>query len=296
MQRVIAACGQLAVDVPEVRHPADLRADDDPVVPQTVLFGQLRRHQGGTDHRLYQHVLGGQRVGQLRVLVHQGGQQALVKRAPVDTDAHGPVELARDVDDRYEVAVEMLACADIAGVDAVLRQCAGRSGKIGQEQVAVVVEVADQRDVHAGRVEPAADLGHCRSGSLVVDGDADDLAAGCRQRGHLFDGGRDVGRVGVGHRLHDDRAAGTDRHATDHHGGRVASRCVDWVHARIVAAGPAMRGLRHDRRSGRAPRRATPGWWRAPPRHACLLRPASLRTSPRPPAVSPERDRSPTGS
>ena len=84
-------------------------------------------------------------VGQRGVRVHQLGQQALVERAPVDADPHRLVVRERDLDDRAEVFVGALA-ADVAGVDPVLGQGPGAVGIAGEQQVAVVVEVADDRD------------------------------------------------------------------------------------------------------------------------------------------------------
>ena len=79
-----------------------------------------------------------------RVGVHHLGEQALVERAPVDADPHRLVVGQRDLDDRAEVLVGALA-ADVAGIDPVLGQRPGAVGIAGEEQVAVVVEVADDR-------------------------------------------------------------------------------------------------------------------------------------------------------
>ena len=77
--------------------------------------------------------------------------------------------------------------------------------------MADVVEVADQRHVHADPVEALADLRHGGGRLVAVDGDAHELRAGPRELGDLRHGGVDVGGVGVGHRLDDDRGAAADR-------------------------------------------------------------------------------------
>ena len=62
-------------------------------------------------------------------------------------------------------------------------------------------------------------------GALVaVDGDAHDLRAGAMQRRDLRDRLVDIGGVGVGHRLHDDRRAAADDHAADVDADRCAAR------------------------------------------------------------------------
>ena len=63
-----------------------------------------------------------QGCGALRVLVHQLREQFLVEAAPVDADAHGLVPLQRRFDHLRELAVALVALADVAGIDAVLGQ------------------------------------------------------------------------------------------------------------------------------------------------------------------------------
>jgi hypothetical protein len=95
--------------------------------------------------------------------------------------------------------------ADIAGIDAVFGQRLGAGRMIGQQLVADIVEVADERHVD-GRAAPAARGCAARRPRLVaVDRDAHDLGARAMERGDLGDGRVDIGRVGVGHRLDDDR-------------------------------------------------------------------------------------------
>ena len=56
---------------------------------------------------------------------------------------------------------------------------------------------------------------HGGSGVLVVDGDANDLRPGQGQGRNLLDGARNVGRVGVGHGLHDHRNLPADANVTN---------------------------------------------------------------------------------
>ena len=65
------------------------------------------------------------RLGAARVLVHQLGEQLLVEAAPVDADAHRLVVAHRRLDHLRELAVVLVALADVARVDAVLRQRLG---------------------------------------------------------------------------------------------------------------------------------------------------------------------------
>ena len=160
----------------------------------------------------------------LLVLVHQPGQQLLVERAPVDADAHRLVVADRHLDDRRELLVLLFLEADIAGIDAVLGERCGAGRMVGEQPVADIVEVADQRHVDAEPLEPLAD---CRDGGgtlVAVDGDAHDLGAGAVQRGDLRDRLVDVGRVGVGHRLDDHGCGAADDDAADVDRNRFPAR------------------------------------------------------------------------
>ena len=86
------------------------------------------------------------------------------------------------------------------------------------------MEVADQRHVDAEPLEPLADVGNGGRALVAVDGDAHDLGAGAMQRGDLRHRLVDIGGVGVGHRLDDDRRAAADDHAADIDRDRLPAR------------------------------------------------------------------------
>ena len=109
-----------------------------------------------------------------------------------------------DFDHRPEVVVVFTANGAVAGVDTVLGEGGCGVGVLGEELVAVVVEVADDGRVPTFFLDAFDDVGDGFGGGVVVDGDADELGASAREGGDLLDGGFDVGGVGVGHRLDDD--------------------------------------------------------------------------------------------
>jgi hypothetical protein len=57
--------------------------------------------------------------------------------------------------------------------------------------------------------------GTAARGFVAIHRDAHDLGAGAIERGHLAHGAVNIGSVGVGHRLHDDRRASADLHLAD---------------------------------------------------------------------------------
>ena len=196
------------------------------------------------DHRLAHHCAGGERLGAGRVLVHQAREKLLVERAPIDADPDRLRVFDRHLDDGAELPVALLAEADVAGIDPVLVERLGAGRMVGEKLVADIVEVADERhlDPHLG--EPVADMRHGRRRLVAVDGDPDQLRAGAGERRDLLRSALDVGGVGIGHRLDDDRRAAADHHAADidpdglaagerRGGNRLAIRQAVEVHRRL---------------------------------------------------------------
>ena len=175
--------------------------------------------EGAGDHGFDHHVAGGQRLGLFAVLVHHAREQRLIERAPVDADADGLVILDCALDHGAEVVVVFAADGRIAGVDAVLGKSAGRGGIFLEQDVAVVVEVADDGHAEAALLETVHDVRHGGGGVLVVDGDAHNLRAGKGEGCNLFNGGLHVGRVGVGHRLDENRDLPANAHMANFYGG-----------------------------------------------------------------------------
>ena len=88
---------------------------------------------------------------QQRVLVHHAREQRRIERAPVDADAHRLAILDGHFDHGAEVVVRLAADIRVAGIDAVLGERARALRIFLEQQVAVVVEVADDRHRHAER-------------------------------------------------------------------------------------------------------------------------------------------------
>ena len=118
----------------------------------------------------------------------------------------------RGFDDRGELAVLLFAIADIAGIDPVFGQRLRTSGMIGQQFMADIVKIADKRDVDAAFGQPVADMRHCSSRLVAIDRDANDFRTGPRKCGNLLHRGVNIGRVGVGHRLDNNRRTAADGH------------------------------------------------------------------------------------
>src|SRR5438477_238696 len=151
------------------------------------------------------------RTSSARSAPGRGVRDTLMGRAPVDADAYGLVAFRCNARDRAEVLVAALA-TDVTRVDAILVECSRAFRMLREKQVAVVMEVANDRDGRTAIANAADDLGNSCRGFVVVDRDADDLRSGGRQRAHLIRRRGGVGGVGVGHGLHDDREGRTNGH------------------------------------------------------------------------------------
>ena len=78
------------------------------------------------------------------------------------------------------------------------------------------MEIADQGRGDAALAQAVANVRNGGGGLVTVHRDADHLRAGARQGCDLGDGAVDIGGVGVGHRLHDDRRTAADGDIADH--------------------------------------------------------------------------------
>ena len=146
-----------------------------------------------------------------------------------------------------ELAVLLLAKADVAGVDAVLVQRLRAIGIVRQQLVADVVKISDQRSQDSPRQQLFLDARHRGSGVGAVHGDANNFRSRQRQSGHLIDGPLNVRRVGVRHRLHDDgRVAANDHGAwpfTHAHADCAMARFWRGVGNQCVVEGHGVDGI-----------------------------------------------------
>ena len=256
VQHMVGAAGQLLVHRDQVLHARDLAGQHDVVAVEANLFGPARGIQCRGDQRFVHHLPGIPGLGTLRVVVHQTRQQVLVQAAPVDADADRLVPAGGNLDHLGKLPVTLVTATDVAGVDAVLGQRLGAGRVVGQQAVAVVVEIADQRHMHAHAVQLLADVRHGLRGLVVVDRDAHQLRTRQRQLLDLDRGTDGVRGVGVGHGLHAHRrtathsdpvvAPGDDARTAQAHPGcaqgnglrasNAASSCVraKWLSASIV--------------------------------------------------------------
>jgi hypothetical protein len=215
VQRLLGPPCELAVDGDEIARPRHLARDDDLVLAQPGLDGQLRRVDGGDHHAFVEDFLRRAAEVPIGVFLHLGDDQLLIERAAVNAYAYGPVVIDRDFADGGELLVAPPASADVAGVDAVLVERRGARRVARQQQVAVVVEVADERRRAAGVQHPPLDLGNGCSGLGQIHRDAHHLGPSFGELDALLRRGCRVRRIGHRHRLHDDRSAAANLDRAD---------------------------------------------------------------------------------
>ena len=104
--------------------------------------------------------------------------QLLIQRAAIDADAHRLAVVARDFANGGELFVAALAGADVAGIDAVLVESFRAVGILREQHVAVVVKIADDRDIAAGGEQALLDFGNGGGGFRHVHGPANDFGTG----------------------------------------------------------------------------------------------------------------------
>ncbi len=184
------------------------------------------RAQRRTDHRLAHDGAGVDRARGLRVLVHQVGEEFAVERAPVGADAHGLPVPDRLLDDVVENWVSFFSLKPT--LPGLIRYLASASAQAGWSDRSLCRCSGSRRraDVDADPVQALADLRHGGGGLVAVDGDAHQLRARAGELRDLRHRAVDVGRVGVGHGLHDDRRAAAHRDGALALAHRDADRAV----------------------------------------------------------------------
>ena len=196
----------------------DFAGDDDLVFAQAALQGELGGFERGQYHALVDDFIGAVAQEAVGILLHLAHDQLLIEGAAVDADAHGLAVIAGDIADGGELFVAALAGSYIAGIDAVFIEGGGGARIFCKQNVPVVVEIADERRVASGVEHALLDLGDGGSRFGNVYGDAHHLRTCGGELEALLGGGRDVGGVGVGHRLDDDGRASADLDAANFYG------------------------------------------------------------------------------
>ena len=192
---------------------------------QPYRFGELRGAYGAFDHCIQRHLLCVEWLTPLRILIHQFGEEAFVQGTPVNADPNRLVILDRDVHDCTEVLIPP-AGADVAGVDPILGQRARALWILREQQVPVVMEVADDGDRDVLLRQAGHYGGNSPSGSVVVNRHPHQLTTGSCKVGHLCNRRVHVGGVSISHRLHDDGMPGSDRHVGDPGGDCLSANYV----------------------------------------------------------------------
>ena len=156
MDGVIRTAREVLIDGDQVLDGRNLGGQDDPVAPKADLLRARSREQRRLDHRLSGDPAHVTRLSGGGVFVHQVGQQGLVERAPIGADADRLAVPDRHLDDGAELPVFLLLETDIAGVDAVFVESLGAGRMIGQQLVADIMKIADQRHRDAEPVQTVA--------------------------------------------------------------------------------------------------------------------------------------------
>jgi len=114
---------------------------------------------------------------------------------------------------------------------------AGAIGVFRQQDMAVVVEIADDGR-HAAKVSQAGDnLGHGRGRFRHIHGDADQFRPGVGKFLALRHGSGDVGRVRVGHGLNDNRRPAAHLNVADFDANRLSPRDGIYLHLQVSRFG-----------------------------------------------------------
>ena len=162
MQRLFGLAGQIAIHGDQVAGPRSLARNNDLIVAQSGFEREFGGLHGRKHHALIDDLFGFQAEIFVGVFLHFGHDQLLIQGAAIDADADGFAVVASDLADGGELFVAALAGADITGIDSVFVERLGAFRIFREQHVAVVVEVADDRNVAACREQTLLDFGNRR--------------------------------------------------------------------------------------------------------------------------------------
>jgi hypothetical protein len=186
-------------------------------------LGGCRRFDGAHYHGVERHLSGILGFGELGILIHHAGEQRRIERPPIDADPDWFLILNGHFDHGPEIVIGLSTDVHVSWIDAVFGQRAGAIGILLEKNVAVIVEIADDGHADAELLERIDDFRkRCRR-VFGIDRHADQLRAGLRQRHHLIDRGRNIGRIGIGHGLYDNRMITPDLHTANVHHDRLTA-------------------------------------------------------------------------
>src|SRR5262245_57619279 len=161
--------------------------------------------------------------------------------AAADADADRALLIDGDLTDHRELLIAPPARADVARIDPVFVERLGAPRELRQQQMSVVVKVADERSGDV-RVEHALfDFGNGGRGFGRVDGDANHVGPGVGQLDTLLSRCLRIGGVSQRHRLHDDWRTAADLDATHHHTNRAVQ--LQSRHESLMIAFASMRAI-----------------------------------------------------
>ena len=130
--------------------------------------------------------------------------------------------LRRRLDHHAKIAVLLREESDIAGIDPVFGERFSASRILAQEEMAIVVKVADDRDVCTDLGNPVPDVRNCCCRFGAINSNPHQLRARIRELGHLARRRLDLSGIGIGHRLDYDRCAATDGDLADLYANRFS--------------------------------------------------------------------------
>ena len=169
---------EFAINADQIARTRNLAGNDDLVFAQAAVKGEFSRLERGKNHAFVDDVFGSAAEIAVGVFLHLLHDEFLIERAAVDADADGLAVVDGHFADGGELLVAARACADVAGIDAIFIEGFRAFGIFREQDVAVVMKIADQRRVAAGVEDALFNFGDGCGGFGNVYSDANEFRAG----------------------------------------------------------------------------------------------------------------------
>ena len=126
----------------------------------------------------------------------------LIEATPINADTHRLIMATRDFNHFTELLIALFTASDIARINTELGQRPGAGNMLLEQFMTIEMKIADYRYPAILSFKLFDNMWHRAGRGVVIHGYAHQLRAGIVQQFYLGNRGRDIGGVGVGHRLH----------------------------------------------------------------------------------------------
>ncbi len=230
MQRLLGFAREVAINFNEILRLGNFAGNNNLIAAQSALQRQLRGFDRREHHAIIDDLFGVETQIAVGIFLHLAHHQFLIERPAIDANAYRLAVVDGNVADRRELLVTPRARAHVSGIDAVFIERPRAIRIFCEQDVPVVMKIANDRRNTSGIAQPRNNFRHRRGRFRHVHRNAHQLRPGFGQFLTLRHGPGDISRIGVGHRLNNNRCAAAHLNVANLDANRLPPRDGEYLH------------------------------------------------------------------